>query len=462
MDVFVNRTLNLKKIKFIGLDMDHTLIRYNSERFEGLAYQKMIEKLVAKYDYPKEILDLRFDFKSVIRGLVIDKTRGNLLKVSRYGAVRESYHGLKPTEFRELKQQFGTQFIDLRDNNYDTVDTTFSISHACLFAQLVELKDSKYKTEIPSYAEIADHLETVLDLSHRDGSIKEEVIQNLDEYVIKDPDVIKNISKFKKHGKHFFIVTNSDYNYTKKILDYAINPFLPEGEKWSDFFTWTITLANKPRFFYDVMPILKIDLESGTMSNYYGNLEPGVYQGGCAKDLSATWAVTGDQILYIGDHIYGDILRLKKDCEWRTGLVIEELKEEIELNKQGMKVVEEIQCLMQDKTKLEKSLDALMCKKIEEDVEIDEALATQYRDQIKKIDETLSPLISKQKSLYNPYWGEVMRVGIEESQFANQIERFADIYMPTLNDLINESPRSYFRSRRRQMAHDIVESISVE
>ncbi|MCO5112914.1 MAG: HAD-IG family 5'-nucleotidase [Bdellovibrionaceae bacterium] len=463
MDVFINRTLNLKKIKFIGLDMDHTLIRYNSEKFEGLAYEKMKEKLVSLYSYPQEILDLKFDFKSVIRGLVIDKNRGNLLKVSRYGAVRESYHGLKPTAFKELKRQFGTQFIDLRDSNYNTVDTTFSISHACLFAQLVDLKDNQYKNEIPSYPEIAENLDTVLDLSHRDGSIKEVVVQNLDEYVIKEPEVVKNIEKYKKHNKHFFIVTNSDYNYTKTLLDYAINPFISDGSKWTDLFTWTITLANKPRFFYDAASILKINLKDGTMSNYYaGGLEPGVYQGGSANRLSNTWGVTGDEILYIGDHIYGDILRLKKDCEWRTGLVIEELKEEVELNKKAKGFLEEIQGLMQEKTKLEKELDSLVCKKIEDNVNIDESKAAALKDQIRHIDDKLSPLLNNQKSLYNTYWGEVMRVGIEESQFANQIERFADIYMPSLNDLLKESARSYFRSRRRQMAHDVLDTIAVE
>lgn len=462
MDVFINRTLNLKKIKFIGLDMDHTLIRYNSQKFEELAYDKMKEKLVRVYDYPQEVMDLKFDFKSVIRGLVIDRNRGNVLKVSRYGAVRESYHGLKPIEFRALKQQFGTQFIDLGDNDYDAVDTTFSISHACLFAQLVSLKDDRFKDELPSYPEIAVHLETVLDLSHKDGSIKEEVVNNLDQYVIKEPEMVENILKYKKHGKKFFIVTNSDYNYTKKLLDYAINPFLKDGEKWTDCFDWTITLANKPRFFYDVMPVLKIDLATGTMTNHYGQLEEGVYQGASARNLSDTWQVTGDQILYIGDHIYGDILRLKKDCEWRTGLVIEELKEEIEFNKKSMHIVEEIQTFMSEKTKIEKELDVLMCTKIEQEVTIDEELVTRYKNRIKEIDNKIAPLIGKQKSLYNPYWGEIMRVGIEESQFANQVERFADIYMPTLNDLLKESARSYFRSRRRQMAHDFIETISVE
>ena len=31
----------------------------------------------------------------------------------------------------------------------------------------------------------------------------------------------------------------------------------------------------------------------------------------------------------MGDHIYGDVLRLKKDLAWRTALVVEELEEEI-------------------------------------------------------------------------------------------------------------------------------------
>ncbi len=41
--VYVNRTLNLKRIKYIGLDMDHTLIRYNSENFEQLSHTIMKE-----------------------------------------------------------------------------------------------------------------------------------------------------------------------------------------------------------------------------------------------------------------------------------------------------------------------------------------------------------------------------------------------------------------------------------
>ena len=50
--VYVNRTLNLKRIRFLGFDMDHTLVRYQSENFEALAHRIMLEKLVSDKNYP--------------------------------------------------------------------------------------------------------------------------------------------------------------------------------------------------------------------------------------------------------------------------------------------------------------------------------------------------------------------------------------------------------------------------
>jgi FMN phosphatase YigB (HAD superfamily) len=70
--VYVNRTLNLKRIRYLGFDMDHTLIRYNTANFEALAHRIMLEKLVADKGYPDSILKLEFSFDRAIRGLVID------------------------------------------------------------------------------------------------------------------------------------------------------------------------------------------------------------------------------------------------------------------------------------------------------------------------------------------------------------------------------------------------------
>ena len=40
------------------------------------------------------------------------------------------------------------------------------------------------------------------------------------------------------------------------------------------------------------------------------------------------------QVLYVGDHIYGDILRSKKTLGWRTMLVVPELATELDILQQ--------------------------------------------------------------------------------------------------------------------------------
>lgn len=452
--VFVNRTLNLKRIRFIGFDMDHTLVRYNSSNFEAVAHQIMLEKLVSEKNYPKSILKLQFDFNRAIRGLVIDKVRGNVIKLSRHAAIRVSYHGLKPIDYMTQKKLYKSTYIDLSDPDYDTVDTTFSIAFAGLFMQLVELKDTTEATTLPDYYAIADDLNYVLDKGHRDGSIKDQVRKDLDNFIIKDPDLVRDLERYKKHGKRLFVVTNSDYSYSKLLLDYAINPFLKEHKHWSELFEFTITLAQKPKFFVDKSRFLRIDPKTETMQNQENKLEPGIYQGGSAYVFTADLALAPDEILYIGDHIYGDIVRLKKDCAWRTALVVEELAEELLKEKKNAPTNHQINELMAKKIPLETKVDDLISEQIESGHKKHEDQVHKLMDEISEIDKKISSLIKKQQAAYNPFWGEVSRAGIEESYFAYQVDRFACVYMSKLSDLLDLSPRTYFRSVRRPLAHD--------
>jgi HAD superfamily 5'-nucleotidase-like hydrolase len=452
--VYVNRTLNLKRIRYIGFDMDHTLIRYNTANFEKLAHRIMLEKLVAGRGYPKSILKLDFSFDRAIRGLVIDEVRGNILKLSRHAAIRVSYHGEKPLDFKTQSEVYKSTYIDLRDPNYETVDTSFSIAFAGLFMQLVELKEGSERETLPDFHTLADDLTYVLDQGHRDGSIKDVVRKNLDQYIIKDPDVVKGLERFKTHGKKLFVVTNSDYSYSKLLLDYAITPFLKEHKSWTELFDYVITSSMKPRFFIDNNRFLKIDPATGLMSNMETKLVPGIYQGGCARLFTNDLAVAPDEILYIGDHIYGDIVRLKKDCAWRTALVVEELEQEIDKEKEAAPIVAKINALMDEKVPLEVKVDDLISEQIEQKNEMHEKAIDKLLGEISEIDKKISPLIRSQQKIYNPYWGEVMRVGIEESYFAYQVDRFACVYMSRLSDLMLMSPRTYFRSHKRLLPHE--------
>lgn len=453
--VFVNRTLNLKRIKYMGFDMDHTLVRYKSENFEALAHRIMIEKLVKDKDYPKSILKLDFSYDRAIRGLIVDKSKGNVLKLSRYSAIRVSYHGLKPIDYREQARVYKSVYIDLRDPNYLSIDTSFSIAFAGLFMQLVELKDTTEAATLPDYSHIADDLNVVLDRAHRDGSLKDEVRRNLDQYILKDEKLVQGLERFKKHGKKLFIVTNSDYSYSKLLLDYTITPFVKDHKGWEDLFEIVVTLSAKPRFFVDSQRFLKIDPKTGFMTNMDRKMEPGIYQGGSAKVMTGDLEAAPDEILYIGDHIYGDILRLKKDLAWRTALVVEELEQEIEKEAQAGPILEQVTALMEKKFPLEIKVDELISEQIEKGNDKNGDQIHKLLGEIAEIDKVVSPLLRQQSQIFNPFWGEVMRTGIEESYFAYQVDRFACVYMAKLNELLSMSPRTYFRSWRRPLAHDI-------
>jgi HAD superfamily 5'-nucleotidase-like hydrolase len=456
--VFTNRTLNLKKITHIGLDMDHTLVRYHSENFENLSHSLIVKKLIEDKKYPETLRKLKFDFNLAIRGLVIDRHKGNLLKLNRYGAIRNSYHGLKPLDFKTQKQVYRSKYIDLSTGEYLAIDTAFSISNAVLYAQIVELKETDTSHRYPDYSIIADDVLEMLDEAHRDGSLKSEVRKNLDHYIIKDASVALGLERFKKHGKKIFIVTNSDYGYTQLLMDYAVTPFLKDHSSWTELFEYVVTFAQKPKFFMQKANFLKVDPLTGSLTNYDKPLEPGIYQGGCATKFTADLNLDGDDILYIGDHIYGDILRLKKDCNWRTAMVIDELAEEIVSNQKAAPAMKEIDRLMREKEPLEEELTQMLTERIDRpERKTNDKRINQLQEQISDLDTELSQHIKKQLSHYNPHWGPIMRTGNEESFFAYQLDRYACVYMSKLSDLLELSPRNYFRAPRRPLSHEVEE-----
>src|SRR5690606_32750680 len=127
-------------------------------------------------------------------------------------------------------------------------------------------------------------------------------------------------------------------------------------------------------------------------------------------------------------HIYGDILRLKKDSNWRTALVLEELGDEIKNMKLAQPIQQKIRKLMDEKEPLEFEHVELVSKMIETKKRTPqlEKRVEELQEMIANIDKQISPLINEQASIFNPHWGEVMRAGNEESYFAHQVDRFAD------------------------------------
>jgi HAD superfamily 5'-nucleotidase-like hydrolase len=457
MSIYVNRTLNMKQIEAIGFDMDYTLVRYDSDAFEAMTYQSIKTKLVEVKKYPKEILDLKFQLNLAIRGLVIDKPLGNVLKLSAYSKVKQAFHGTKPMDFKGQQKTYQGLTIDLNDaNRFAIVDTTFSISYCVLFMQIVSLKDKFPELHFPDYQIIEANLLEMLDLSHRDGTLKNQVKQNVKKFILPDEVAVAALERFKKHGKQLWVITNSDYEYSKLLLDYAITPFLKEHQHWSELFNLVITFASKPKFFTDKAPLLQIDSKTGLMNNHHGKIENGIYQGGNAETIQKNSNLSGEQILYLGDHIYGDVLKIKKTCNWRTALVIDELIAEKEGNRQAEPSMKKISVLMKEKTEIENKMDQYADGEIEKGKKPSREKIQAQLNKISAIDQKISELIQTHNQFFNPYWGETMRAGQEPSRLAGQIEKYACIYMSKISDFIDYSPRMYFRPKKKSLPHDEV------
>ncbi len=451
MPVFVNRTLNLKKIKMIGFDMDYTLVAYHTEKFEHLVYDLAKERLVTDFSYPETIRSLKFDFNRAIVGLVIDLRNGYLLQLSRYNKVKLSYFGLEAVPFRKQNEIYQNMAIDPRDQNFKSLDTSFAISAGVLFSQLVQLK--KEGTELPDYAELESTVRAAIDSLHMDGSLKEIIKQNFETYVKKDPRVARLLERYKDYKKQLMIITNSDYAYTRSLLDYAINPYLQHHTSWQDVFDIVITFADKPRFFERNNRFLRIDPETGLMRNHEGPITPGIYQGGSSSRLQKDLHLQGSEILYLGDHIYGDVVSIKKTCDWRTALVLADLEREMQGIRDSYEVQKAINELMHQKSGLEKKINQIDIERYESKRKRYIPMDNLYRE-MDEINGRISELLSTYLTFFNPYWGEILRAGSEESRYADQVERYACIYMTKVSDLYDYSPRTYFRPIKRILPHE--------
>jgi len=448
LSIYVNRVLNLRKIKAIGFDMDHTLVKYKTNNFEKLTYKTLIERLVTQKKYPKKIRDLKFNIKKMSHGLMLDSLQGTIIKISRFGKVKTAMRGGKILDYNTTQELYSNNIIDPKDKHIMPLNTSFAMAHGILYADVIQLKIDGLK--LPSYSQIAADIKDVLDEIHTDGSLKSEVKKNLGRFIIQDDKIVLLLETLKASKKKIFLITNSDYEYTKILLEYAINPFIKNYKDWSELFDVVVTMAQKPEFFTEKGKILEIDKATGFMKNVIRPIQNGVYQGGSGRIFEEDFSLKGEDILYLGDHIYGDVVRLKKKSGWRTGMVIESLKTEIESLNKVKPIQEKIDTWMIKKRSLENELNKLFSDKKKNSQKINILF-----EKIESLDRSIQNEIKNYQKHFNPYWGELMRAGQEESFYADLVQRYACIYMSSIADLLDYSTRTYFRPYRRLLAHEI-------
>ncbi len=451
--VFVNRTLNMKQVKAIGYDMDYTLVHYDAAAWEERAYLALKGRLIDNGWNSKSVQSLEFDPTVAVRGLVVDTQRGNLLKVNRFGYIKAATHGCRRLTGHDLRHQYDRPVIDSGDPDMVYLDTLFSLSEGCIYAQLVNIFDQEGLPGCHAYTNLWKTTRENLDQAHIEGALKRDVIAHPERFIQADALAAQTLLDQKRSGKKLLLITNSEWSFVKPVMDYAYSPYLPEDMTWEDLFELVIVESRKPGFFEGSKRMFEIcdDL----LRPVSGDLNPTkIYLGGDAEKVEAHLGLSGDDILYVGDHVYGDVIVSKSRFKWRTCVVLRELEQELEALSKDHPLQTQINELMKAKEDLENEgndlrLLGLRKRATDQTRARREAIRIEVDDLDKQLGEILCSLQSA-----NPSWGHMMRAGNDESLLAQQVERYACIYTSRVSNLGFYTPFKYFRAPRLALPHD--------
>jgi 5'-nucleotidase len=460
--VFANRTLNLRAIKALGCDMDYTLIHYRHELWESRAYEHVAKRMAAN-GWP--VQGLEFDPEFAARGLILDLELGNLVKASRFGYVTRASHGTRALSHDEQRAIYSRVLIDLSEPRWLFLNTLFSLSEACLYAQLVDRLDAGDVKPAISYRELYEVVRVSVNLAHLEGALKADIVRDPDRFVVRDEELPLTLLDWKHAGKALVLITNSDWLYTRAMMSYAFDPFLPKGQSWRDLFELVVVDARKPSFFTDSYPVLELVDEQGLLRPVTGSLRSGgTYFGGNARLIEAHLGVRGEEILYVGDHVYADVHVTKDVMRWRTALVVRELEQEIEDAQQFAADQARLSALMQDKSTLElqQAQLRLSLQRIEggyapprhADPARVRARLAELRGGLSEIDTQVAELAKRAAQLGHRRWGPLMRAGVDKSRMARQLERYADVYTSRVSNFGYCTPFGYLRPAGGSLPHD--------
>jgi HAD superfamily 5'-nucleotidase-like hydrolase len=463
-EIFCNRTLNLRSIQAIGYDMDYTLIHYREEEWEQRAYEHLRNKFAAR-GWP--VGGLRFDPEMMERGLVLNIDLGDILEANRFGYVKQACHGTRLLDLQAQRQIYARTIIDLSEERFVFLNTLFSLSEGCMFAQLVDLLDQRQIPEVMGYRDLYHAVKRSLDQAHMEGQLKAEIMASPSRFVELDPETPLALLDQRHAGKKLLLITNSEWSYTRSMMAHAFDSYLPDGMTWRQLFDVVIVSARKPDFFSSRSPLFEVVEDQELLRPVVGGpREGGIYFGGNASRVEEQLGLSGDQILYVGDHVFGDVHVTKSVLRWRTALIVRELEHEIRATEAFADEQRQLSALMAEKDRLELRYCHVRLEQQRarygygpsprQSPEVRQRQLRELRSEIEALDARIGPLAKASAEVAHRWWGPMMRAGNDKSILARQVERYADIYTSRVSNFLHRSPYAYLRSPRGSLPHDPV------
>ncbi|KAI9304055.1 HAD-superfamily hydrolase [Cunninghamella echinulata] len=385
----------------------------------------------------------QFDPHFAIRGLHYDYNNGWLMKIDNMANIqlntvhvgRESIKN--PQEVIELHNGLHIPPDYLKNNMFQLSDL-FSIPQSCILSDVLQYFKEKDISFHPRY--LSDDISQAAKILHTGltnlgGRLHAAINKDISKYLEPSPKVVSFLENLRKNGKKTFLLTNS----TLPFIDIGMT-YLTSSPDWRDLFDCVIVSARKPDFYHSRRPFRHTSDKWGSVDSF----EPGkIYSGGNVNDFSRLTGWSGQRVLYFGDHIFSDLLDPSVNG-WRTGAIIHELAEEINIRNTSS-----YRHTLAWLLRLEQLLNEAQSYQPEN-------RPLELNNLIQEWRHERSALRLELKVVFNRHFGSVFRTHNNPTYFANKLRKFADIYTSNITNLQNIPGDYVFFPNRTYLPHERV------
>ena len=454
--IFCNRNLRMSDIAWVGFDMDYTLAIYNQPEMDELSIQATIEKLVAR-GYPEFVRTIPYSTelpgaRPAHRQAVRPHPQDEPLQVRDEGLPR-----LPRARERRAARSSTTRRRSARRRRATTGSTRSTrCREAALYAALVEAHGEARAPRSTTRKTFTDIRESI-DEAHRDGTILETVAADFPRFVDQGPRPRADAPQAPQRGQEALppdelalVVHRQDDEVPARRRDERV-PALAE----------LLRRRHRRRDQARLLPgAAAADgarrREARRRRRSRSSAARSTRAATCTIS-SARSASSGDEVLYVGDHIYGDILRSKKESAWRTAMIIQELEGEVAAHdscQRGLRA----RRAARGRARPARGRASLLPDALQGPLAaIDHAHAQaerlhpwprprpsaarikraidRVRGRLRLVDGELHTIERRVDQRFHPFWGSLLKEENEQSSFGAQVEEYACLYTSRVSQL---------------------------
>ncbi|GFO30631.1 cytosolic purine 5'-nucleotidase [Plakobranchus ocellatus] len=355
----------------------------------------------------------------------------------------------------EIEDVYPTKFVQMDETRFRIFNTLYELPLIYILACLIDFftncpeythtaRGVKHGDVTMTYQSMYNDVDTCMDIVHRKGGpLKTETVKDVEKYVVKDERLPTLLTRLRLRGKKVFLATNSDYKYTNKVMNYLFDTESnADKHEWVSFFDFVVVDAKKPLFFSQGTVLREVNRETGGLhlGTFTGQIRSGsIYSGGSVdvfNDLMGTVAAD-KEVLYVGDHIFGDILKSKKVRGWRTFLVVPELAQELSVWTVKSHLFARLSEFDYEIAEIYKNLDS----------------SDTSQPDISSIQKAIRSVTHDMDQAYGML-GSLFRSGSRQTFFASQVMRYADLYAASFMNMFYYPLTYAFRAPPMHMPHE--------